>query len=494
VRLLKKEQRFRFIADFLEALYDKNTLAMHLFLDEADAYCSQKPSSPQQARALSAADELVRRGGIGGIGVTMISQRAQVINKDVLSQVDALTVLRMNHPKDLGAIRDWVAAHVDADRAREMMGSFPALPRGEAWYWAPEAGTFRRVSVRAKRTFDSGRTPRPGERTTPPKVLAGVDLERLGAKMAAAVQHQRENDPGELKKQLADLRAKNLELGARSAGLEEQLAAAKKAKVVGEGVEIRRPVDLRRMGVLVKKIEGLVRGITGTSSDLERHLGDLRIEALMLRDIAAAGGRQLGDKEVGMPVGAGAVPKPPATVPERQQGAARRLSGAQPGGGLKPAHLRILSAIAWWESVGVVAPDLGGVAFMAGTTIKSSAFDNNRSRLRVAGYIEYPSAGRVQLTAWGHALAPPPAFPPTSAALHEAILQKISPAIGRMLRALIGAYPRELSLDEFAWQAGTSTTSSAFDNNRSWLKARGLAEYPRAGFVRATALLFPGES
>src|SRR5271170_269731 len=38
VRLLKKGQRLRFIADFLEALYDKNTEAMHLFLDEADAY------------------------------------------------------------------------------------------------------------------------------------------------------------------------------------------------------------------------------------------------------------------------------------------------------------------------------------------------------------------------------------------------------------------------------------------------------------------------
>jgi hypothetical protein len=63
-----------------------------------------------------------------------------------------------------------------------------------------------------------------------------------------------------------------------------------------------------------------------------------------------------------------------------------------------------------------------------------------------------------------------------------------------MLRALIEAYPNELSLEDFAVQASTSITSSAFDNNRSWLRARGLAEYPRTGFVRATSLLFPEAS
>lgn len=161
---------------------------------------------------------------------------------------------------------------------------------------------------------------------------------------------------------------------------------------------------------------------------------------------------------------------------------------------LKPAHLRILSAISWWESVGVPVPDLGGVAFVAGTTTKSSAFNNNRSRLHAAGYIDYPSAGRMQLTDAGHAIAPPPILPPTNEALHEAILSKVTPAHGRLLRVLIDTYPTELPLKEFAERAGTSITSSAFNNNRSWLRARGLADYPRTGYVRATQLLFPEAS
>ena len=182
-----------------------------------------------------------------------------------------------------------------------------------------------------------------------------------------------------------------------------------------------------------------------------------------------------------------------AVVVEKKQPAPSLSAGSSrtTNGDLKPAHLRLLAAIAWWEGIGVAGPDLGGVAFVAGTSTKSSAFDNNRSWLRARGYVHYPQTGRVCLTPAGRAIAPPPPIPATSAALHDAILGKITPAHGRMLRVLIAAYPDELALEEFASRSGTSTTSSAFDNNRSWLRARGLAEYPRTGYVRATQLLFP---
>jgi hypothetical protein len=253
--------------------------------------------------------------------------------------------------------------------------------------------------------------------------------------------------------------------------------------------------------------------ITGTNADLELHLSGLRAEAGKLKEVATRVAQLRGKKsdpgaivvdvlklapdatELPATKFAAVLPAAPKKKPVvSKNGAAPSTNGARVGDlevFLKPAHLRILTAIAWWESVGVPSPDLGGVAFVAKTSTKSSAFDNNRSRLRVAGYIDYPSSGRVSLTDLGRETAPPPTLPPTNEALHAAIFGKITPALGRMLRPLIDAYPGDLSLEEFAKQAGTSTTSSAFDNNRSWLKARGLAEYPRTGFVRATPLLFP---
>jgi hypothetical protein len=503
--LLRKNERLRFAADFLETLYRLNRQAMHLFIDEADSIAPQKTFTPEQARCLGAADELVRRGGIKGIGVTMISQRPQVVNKDVLSQIDMLMVLQMNHPKDLDAIEDWIVEHVNKDTAREMLASLPALPIGHAWVWAPEAKIFQRIEVRKKRTFDSGRTPKAGEILKPPKKLAKVDLARLGKTLSAAVEEAKANDPKSLH--------------ARVAELLRELAAAKKAKekILVKEVEIVRPADLRRLEALVKKIDKILARIAGADAALELHLSGLRMEATKIKEVANRVTQfHAKNSDAGAPVQSvldlAAPTKPkakasradtvrldkdtilwtPGSTPPKAQ--VTNGHGATVPEGLKAAHLRLLSAIAWWESIGVSTPDLGGVAFVAKTSTKSSAFDNNRSRLRAAGYIDYPQTGRVCLTSAGRKLAPPPSLSPTNAALQEAVLKQVSPAIGRMLRVLIEAYPNEVPFEEFAKLAGTSTTSSAFDNNRSWLRARGLSTYPRTGFVRATELLFPEAS
>jgi uncharacterized protein len=494
--LLRKGERLRFAADFLETLYRLNKQAMHLFIDEADAFIPQKTFTPEQARCLGAGDELVRRGGIKGIGVTMISQRPQVVNKDVLSQIDMLLVLQMNHPKDLHAIEDWIVDHVNKDTAREMLASLPALPIGHAWVWAPEAKIFQRIEVRQKRTFDSGRTPKAGERLKPPKKLAKVDLERLGKTLSAAVEEAKANDPKSLR--------------ARVAELLKDLAAAKKAKekIIVKEVEIVKPADLRRLEALVKKIDKLILRIAGADANLELHLSGLRMEATKIKEVVNRVTQFHAKKgDAGALVESVLDLAAPPVRPVRPVRAAQskplslpsindHAVVAAPGGAkdLKPAHLRLLSAIAWWEAIGVPAADLGGVAFVAGTSTKSSAFDNNRSFLRARGYIDYPQTGRVRLTDAGRQITPPPSIPPTKEALHEAVLSKVTPAVGRMLRVLIEAHPNEMSLEEFAKLAGTSTTSSAFDNNRSWLRARGLSDYPRTGFVRATELLFPEAS
>ena len=500
--LLRKNERLRFAADFLETLYRLNKQAMHLFIDEADAFIPQKTFTPEQARCLGAGDELVRRGGIKGIGVTMISQRPQVVNKDVLSQIDMLIVLQMNHPKDLHAIEDWVVEHVNKDTAREMLASLPALPIGHAWVWAPEAKIFQRIEVRKKRTFDSGRTPKAGERLKPPKKLAKVDLERLGKTLSAAVEEAKANDPKALRTRVVEL--------------QKEVAAAKKAKekIIVKKVEIVKPTDLRRLEALVKKIDKLILRITGTNADLELHLSGLRVEATKIKEVANRVTQFHAKKDdagalvedvlklaVSTPASIHRAPVVPPTTKVSSKGASKAATAPLTNGhaaaapeGLKPAHLRLLSAIAWWEAIGVSEPDLGGVAFVAKTSTKSSAFDNNRSRLRAAGYIDYPQTGRVRLTEAGRQIAPPPPIPPTNEALQRAVFEQVPPALGRLLRVLIDTYPNEMALEDFAKAAGTSITSSAFDNNRSWLRARGLAEYPRTGFVRATPLLFPEEA
>jgi len=349
--------------------------------------------------------------------------------------------------------------------------------------------------------------------------------------IAEAAQRLKDNDPKQLRFEIArwkkahDALQVSMEREIQrqaGTGTKPVTSGKVKEKIVVKKVEFVKAADLRRLEALVKKIDKLILRVTGTNADLELHLSGLRVEATKLAEVAARV-TKLRDKNAGALIGEVLALAPEAPIEKSwskgdplhhaylSHPPAKPMKSAKPAKpsakqpltnghaaeapeGLKPAHLRLLSAIAWWEAIGVTEPDLGGVAFVAKTSTKSSAFDNNRSRLRAAGFIDYPQTGRVRLTETGRQIAPPPPIPPTNEALQHAVLGQVPPALGRLLRVLIDTYPDEMALEDFAKAAGTSTTSSAFDNNRSWLRARGLAEYPRTGFVRATELLFPEAS
>lgn len=503
---MTKGEELRFVGDFLETLYRKNREAMHLFIDEADIFAPQQTFGVADGRTCGATDDIVRRGRKKGIGCTLISQRASAINKNVLSQADMLVALGCSHPLDLDAIDKWVRKNADPKLAQEMMKSLPSLPRGEAWVWNPSQQLFKRIAIRQRHTFDSGSTPKAGEKRRDPKVLAPIDLARLGKTMADAAERQRESDPKALRANIAELVRERDALSRAVNNMPVKTKIVEKPVVTDKQIVRVEKIVARAEALLSKHDAAISRHGEAYAAALERFaktskaatsatlvaIDELRDKVRAASSLASTGLPPPRVKPAsGLKV---------ATSGHKVADGANGWKAVNGNGAktidpsLKPAHLRILTAIAWWESLGVRAPDLGGVAFVAETSTKSSAFANNRSRLRAAGYVDYPSSGRVTLTEAGRAIAPPSVLPPTNAALHETILDKVTPAHGRMLRALIEVYPAELSLEEFAARAGTSVSSSAFANNRSWLKARGLAEYPRMGYVRATQLLFPEAS
>lgn len=106
----------RFAQDFGETLYNlkgipANRTPMHLFVDEADEFIPQRIPHGFE-RMFGAYDRIVRRGRNGGIGVTMISQRPQVLNKDTLSQIETLVCHRLLHKLDRKAVKEgWIEGH-----------------------------------------------------------------------------------------------------------------------------------------------------------------------------------------------------------------------------------------------------------------------------------------------------------------------------------------------------------------------------------------------
>jgi hypothetical protein len=145
--LFRKAGQVRFMTDFAERLYHRNREPLHLMLDEADAFAPQRPQKGAE-RLLGAIEDLVRRGRARGLGMTLITQRPAVLNKNVLTQIEVLVTLRMVAPQDRAAIDDWVKVHGEPEQREELMASLPSLPIGTAWFWSPgwleiTGGTFQ---------------------------------------------------------------------------------------------------------------------------------------------------------------------------------------------------------------------------------------------------------------------------------------------------------------------------------------------------------------
>jgi hypothetical protein len=189
-RMAPPEQH-EFMADFGQKLFMLSVRSpLHLIIDEADEFAPQSlQTSRHQRRSLEVIDRIVRRGRTKGLGVTLISQRPAVVNKNVLSQIDSLFLLNMVAPGDLNAVDDWLKLRVKAEQRIECLSQLANLPPGVAF--CTQSGIlakFRKFTVRRRETFDSGRTPKPNEVMVAPvlaKVL--VDSIEVAARCLSAV-------------------------------------------------------------------------------------------------------------------------------------------------------------------------------------------------------------------------------------------------------------------------------------------------------------------
>jgi hypothetical protein len=157
------DEQYDFMAAFGQALYGLNRRPLHIFVDEADEFCPQQPSQHQK-KVLGVWDRMVRRGRLRGIGLTLITQRSAVINKNVLSQIDGLFVLNTIAPPDLEAIETWMKRVVPVEERVSCLKQLPKLPQGRTFYMQGGGDhRFASFTVRSKTTFDTSKTPRMGQ-------------------------------------------------------------------------------------------------------------------------------------------------------------------------------------------------------------------------------------------------------------------------------------------------------------------------------------------
>lgn len=489
----RKGEQTRFMQDFCETLYHKNRAPLHLVLDEADAFAPQRPM-PGQQRLLGAVEDLVRRGRARGIGVTLVTQRAAVLNKDVLTQVEVLVALRTIAPQDRDALDAWVKVHGTPEQREALMRSLPSLPIGTAWFWSPGwLDIFQRVEVRKRDTFDSSATPKIGDKRATPSVLASVDLDQLRAAMAATIERAEEEDPTRLRRRIADLQRELITL---------RQAAPPAPEVRVETVEI--PVlPAADLDLFVRMVENLVQAARDVNQT-GAHLHELG-QAFLTRPKGDAP-EYASTKSAVSTEAAPNGPTPPGaewvtdeSVPPPSVKSAKSVdkpsphlrSSAPSADKVSAPQQKILDALAWWQSIGIPEPSRLQLGFIAGYSAKGGAFQNYLGALRTAGLLDYPDGGKVALTGAGRAIADPIDMPRTLESLHAAVFSRLPRPQQRIMAALCTQYPKAVSRSWLADAIEMSAAGGAFQNYLGALRSLGLLTYPGTGSVCAADILFP---
>jgi hypothetical protein len=478
--LLRKGQVASFMTAFLETLYrlkarERFRTPMMLIIDEADAIAPQRPQHGEE-RMLGAAEDIVRRGGQRGIGCTMITQRAAVINKNVLTQVQVLVVLRTIGKKDRDALDEWIEVHGSPEQRRELMASIAALPKGDAWLWSPgwptAEGIFVRTHIAPIETFDSGETPKPGKKPLAPKMLADVDLEAVQRQMADTVERAKQDDPKALRAEVQRLKQELAKAATKVDRVEvpvpmiEEKQLARLDKAIERAISVQTTIG--KLSVVI--VEGLGRALEPFRALSERQARPARAVTV------EANGDVMVDRR---------------PIPLQESRA--KVAAAELGGQVvvtRPRQ-RILDAIDWFGALGIRAPSKVAVALVAGVKPTTGSYGNNLGALRTAGYIEYPKSGQLALTNLGKASANGPTTPVTNAALHQMVYDLVPAPQARILRIVIDQYPADVDRGFPAEQLGVDASTGSYGNNLGALRTLGVIDYPAKGRVVATDLLFP---
>lgn len=498
----RKREVATFMAMFLETLYrlkakrEYQTPVM-LVLDEADAIAPQHPQDGEQ-RMLGAAEDIVRRGGQRGIGCTLISQRSAVLNKNVLTQAQILVALRTMSPQDLAALDAWVKVHGSPEERGVLFASLPSLPVGDAWVWSPGwptvSGIFQRIHVDAITTFDSGRTPKVGERLAPPKTVAEVDLGELKTLLAGTIVKARADDPKVLRAKITEL--ERAHHAARNEWTVKLAAAELAAKTVPEPDRTEVPVltvqDRELLVTLRDELHELSAEQLALASRLDQILSKLNEQ--ITPDHGAV--LTVSPPQAKQPVPRiAAVPRDHRRPPPMSPAPRPERVAVADDDSLTVPQMRILEALDRLLVVRYPNPLKSQVAVLAGQSPRSSGFENNLSRLSTRGYVERLADKRLSILDAGRELLP--AHAPATLTrddLHQAWFGVLkSPKLEWMMRVLIEMYPATVSKDTLATMTSQSVTSSGFENNLSALSTWGLlARLPNKEVV-ATEGLFPAE-
>lgn len=156
----------------------------HVFLEECKDYV---PQTVYDKITYSAVEKFVREGGNSKVGVTLINQRAEGVNKEVLELCASLILFKQTGRNSITNLDKWFQK-VDIENRNEIVKSLYSLQRGQCWLWDEDSRRPVLVQIPEKDTVHPDR--REMVSTSLPK-SSSVDVSEFVERMSKALQRQR---------------------------------------------------------------------------------------------------------------------------------------------------------------------------------------------------------------------------------------------------------------------------------------------------------------
>lgn len=522
--MMRKADRTRFATAFAEQFFHRkktNRGACHLFLEEAQAFLPQMVRG-EDARMVGVFEDIGKVGRNFGIGVSLLTQRPQAVNKDVLNQTEVLLCFQTSGPQERKAVAGWIGEHGDDDiddDGKTVNDLLPKLAKGDALVWSPQWLQFRKqIHISKRITYDASSTPLHGKhKRVAPKPLTPKDIEQLGESMRASVEKKKADDPALMKKLIAELEAKaskvqtpapaktvptlteaDRALLAKTGKMLEEMAGFIGERTESRILKTKERIEsvlldtIAKLHVETDDIHRLAREKFEKmleSKGFKRILEKLSSHVVVEHGIATKTARDtlLGPNSF----------KEPVTLTSKKGGGSQRMKVTStvsfPDGanGLNGRQIALLTALRLFREVlGVPEVTRTVAAVLSGRSPKSSGIGKDFGQLEESGYIECQD-GFVRITDAGVAIAP--ATNETSIDLVDAFCERALDAKqGLMLRALAES-KEPMTRDDVASAAGISPSSSAVTKNLGLLFQFGTITYPEKGLVQINPRMLKGQ-
>jgi uncharacterized protein len=399
----------------------------HIFVEEGAEFVPQIVR-PDQAKVYSVFEKLARMGGNASLGYTLVNQRAEAVNKEILENCDMVFLHKQRGRNSVANLGKWLKS-VSPATANEVLESLPNLKAGECWILPADSAVPQFVKMPAKQSFHPDRqnptAARPSGKT--------VDVTSFVEKLKAALPKP-----------------------------EEKKAAPVKASVVA-------PQPIIREVAVEKIVEKIVEVPVLHDADRKfiMNLNELILElsnqtkALVAKVDAAT--MAIKHRPMARPV---IQPIRTVTPKKSEPSAVDSYDGTTDAELLSGNNGARRMAVALAQRSPLTKSQL---SVRAQVSRHSSSFRNSLSRLRVAGYVDDLNES-VSITEAGRkALGSYEPLPEGQALLEYYLRDFGESGAARILRSLAEVYPNSLTREQVSEAASVELSSSSFRNSVSLL-------------------------